>query len=136
MLAAWKKLKTVVNFESISKITTTFYHKMIQKLYVVIMSRTNFRVNLHSTVCLNVNELLARSRHHIWSLSDSNGIRTRNHLVPKRILNGCKLSGCGFESRCCHLKIQKLFALLWLCTFAKYLQIDVKILFGNNYVKQ
>ena len=35
------------------------------------MSRTSFRVNLHSIVCLNVKELLARSRRHIWSLSHS-----------------------------------------------------------------
>ena len=51
------------------------------------MSRTSFRVNPHSIVRLNVKELLARSRHHIWSLSDSNGIRTHNHLVRKRTLN-------------------------------------------------
>ena len=56
-------------------------------LYVIIMSCTSFRVNLHSIVCLNVKELLARSRRHIWSLSDSNGIRTHNHLVRKRTLN-------------------------------------------------
>ena len=37
--------------------------------------------------CLNVKELLARSRHEIWRLSDSNWIRTQNHLVHKRILN-------------------------------------------------
>ena len=30
---------------------------------------------------LNVRKLLARNRHDIWNLSDSNGIRTRNHLV-------------------------------------------------------
>ena len=35
------------------------------RLYVVIMPRTSFRVNLHSIVCLNVKELFARSRHHI-----------------------------------------------------------------------
>ena len=32
----------------------------------------------------NVKELLARSRHEIWSLSDCNWTRTRNHLVRKR----------------------------------------------------
>ena len=37
--------------------------------------------------CLNVKELLARSRHHIWRLSDCNGTRTHNHLVRKRTLN-------------------------------------------------
>ena len=30
--------------------------------------------------CLNVTELLAQSRHHIWSLSDCNLIRTHNKL--------------------------------------------------------
>ena len=35
-----------------------------------------------STLCsfLNVKEILAQNRHDIWSLSDSNGIRTHNHL--------------------------------------------------------
>ena len=51
------------------------------------MSRTSFRVNPHSTVCLNVKELLARSRRHIQSLSDSNEIRIHNHLVRKPTLN-------------------------------------------------
>ena len=55
-------------------------------LYVIIMSRTSFRVNLHSIVCLNVKELLARSRSYIWSLSDSIRIRTHNHLLRKQTL--------------------------------------------------
>ena len=55
-------------------------------LYVIIMSRTSFWVNPHSIVYLNVKELLARSRRHIWNLSDSNEIRTHNHLVRKREL--------------------------------------------------
>ena len=58
-----------------------------QKWLQVIMSRTDFRVNPHSIVCLNVKELLARGRRHIWSLSGSNGIRTHNHLVSKRTLD-------------------------------------------------
>ena len=44
-------------------------------------------VNLHSIVSLNVKELLAWSRSHIWSLNDSNGIRTHNLLVRKWALN-------------------------------------------------
>ena len=44
-------------------------------------------MNLHSLVCLNVKELLAQRRCHIWSSSDSNGIWNRNHLVRKRTLN-------------------------------------------------
>ena len=37
--------------------------------------------------CLNVKELLARSRREIWNLSDCNWTRTHNHLVHKRTLN-------------------------------------------------
>ena len=39
--------------------------------------------------CLNVKELLARSRHKIWTLSDCNWTRTQNHLVCKGTLNHC-----------------------------------------------
>ena len=37
----------------------------IPRLYLIIMSRTSFKVNLLSIVCMNVKELLARSRRHI-----------------------------------------------------------------------
>ena len=37
--------------------------------------------------CLNVKELLVRSRRKIWSLGDSNWTRTHNHLVHKKTLN-------------------------------------------------
>ena len=37
--------------------------------------------------CLNVKELLARNKRDIWILSDSNRIRTHNHLICKRTLN-------------------------------------------------
>ena len=59
--------------------------------------------------CLTVKELLARNIRDIWNLSDSNEIRTHNHLVRKWTLNhlarvsGYELSRCGLESRCCHL---------------------------------
>ena len=66
------------------------------------MSRTNFRVNLHSIVCLDVKEPLAWSRHHIWSLSGRNEIRTHNHLVRKRTLKHlvklAKWSSCVVSS--------------------------------------
>ena len=51
--------------------------------YVIIMSRTSFRVNVHSIVSLNVKELLAQSTRYIWSLSDSKRIGTHNHFVNK-----------------------------------------------------
>ena len=47
------------------------------------MSRTSLRVNPYSIFFLNVKELLARSRHHIWSSSDRNRICSLNsRLVP------------------------------------------------------
>ena len=61
--------------------------KILPTLYVNIIPRTSFIVNLHSVVCLNVRELITRSRRHVWSLSDSSGIRTHKHLVRKRTLN-------------------------------------------------
>ena len=72
--------------------------------------------------CSNVKKLLAENRREVSSLSDSNEIRNHSHLVRKTSirpfsetgqilpvwLNGWmliyKLSGCGFESRCCHLR--------------------------------
>ena len=55
--------------------------------YVIIMSRTSFRVNPHPIFCLNVKELLASRRLHIWSLSNSKGIRTHNDLVREGTIN-------------------------------------------------
>ena len=56
-------------------------------VYVIAISRTSFKVNLHSIACLNVKELFARTRRHSWSLSDSNGIWIHTHLFRKRTLN-------------------------------------------------
>ena len=42
---------------------------------------------IHTYSCLNVKELLARSRREIWRWSDCNWTRTQNHLVLKRTLN-------------------------------------------------
>ena len=36
--------------------------------------------------CLNVEKVLARNRRDIWNLSDSDGIRTHNHLVCRQTL--------------------------------------------------
>ena len=62
-------------------------YKKIHWLCVIIMSRTIFRVNPHSIICLNVNKLLARSRRYVWSSSDTNEIQIHNHLVRKGTLN-------------------------------------------------
>ena len=45
--------------------------------------------------CLNVKELLPRSRREIWNISHCNWTRTQNHLVRERTLNNlAKLGSC------------------------------------------
>ena len=82
------------------------------------MPHTRFRVNLQSIVGRDsIKELLTRNRHDIWSLSDSNGIRTHNLFEVNMIwpvwLNGWvfvyELNICGFEFRCCHLNCSFVF---------------------------
>ena len=61
---------------------------------------------------LNAKEFLAQNRRDIWSLSDSNRIRTHSHLVRKlakqdSLTKGLSgrfqtISGCGFKSCCCY----------------------------------
>ena len=53
-------------------------------LYLLVMSRTRFQSESTLYSCLNVKELLARSRHEIWRWSECNWTRTQNHLVLKR----------------------------------------------------
>ena len=51
----------------------------------------------------------ATSLTEISLLSDGNGIRNHNHLVCKQTLSHLpkmELSGCGFESLCCHLNFR------------------------------
>ena len=44
-------------------------------------------------------ELLAQSRRHIWSLRDSNGIRTCNHWLRKRRFKHLLLKRCQKKSK-------------------------------------
>ena len=70
----------------------------VVRLYGIIMSGTSFKGNPHSIVCLNVKELLDQSRCYIWSLSDSNVIRTHTHLVHQQKLSHlAKLAAKWFE---------------------------------------
>ena len=57
--------------------------------YTVRYFHVTYRVSgeFNSIVCLNVKGLLTRRRCHFWNLSDSNEIRTFNHLVRKGTLN-------------------------------------------------
>ena len=85
---------------------------------IIIMSGTSFRVNPHSIVCLNVNELFAWSRCQICK-------RKLNHLAKLANVFVYKLSSCGSKSHCCHLT---LFGLIYIdfditvkkCRFYKF----------------
>ena len=66
--------------------------------------------------CLNVEELLARSRHKIWSLSNCHWIQTQKHLVRKRKLN-------HLESSYSHLNFN---FYVYLCMFHQAAKICSK----------
>ena len=85
-------------------------------LYVIIISPTSFRVNPHSILCLNVKKLPARSRRHIWSLSDSNEICFHN---------------LSFSASCCWED-----KFVTLASLAKWLSVRLrtKWFVGSNFV--
>ena len=73
--------------------------------YILLSCHVHVSEWIYTPQCLNVKELLVRNKRDIWSLRDSNGIWTHNHLARKRTLNLlAKLFGCRFQSRYCHLK--------------------------------
>ena len=87
---------------------------LINWLYILVMSHTRFRVNPHYS-CLNVQELLARSRRKIWSLSDCNRTRTHKHLVHKQTLKLlAKLVGPGQS----HAGVPGKFDFYWLIIYS------------------
>ena len=104
-----------------------FYQKNMTVCYCHVMYTFQSESTLYN--CLNARELLAWNKCDIWSLSDSKGIWTHNHLVHKRTLNHLaklviwlngwvfvyELSGCRFESRCCQKTIiwNPFSAFLW-----------------------
>ena len=55
--------------------------------YILLSSPCMFHSEPTLYAFLNVKKFCARNRCDIWSLSDSNGIWTHNHLVPKQTLN-------------------------------------------------
>ena len=75
-----------IQFQQDPIVYSTAFGRKYYRLRVLVMSHTRFRVNLHSVVAW-ILMILTQNRRDIWSLSDSNGIRTHNHLVCKRTLN-------------------------------------------------
>ena len=96
------------------------------------MSCMSFRVNPHSIVYLNVKEILARSRHHIWSLSDSNVIRTQNHLVRKRTLN--HLAKLRLQTKWLWFEFMLSFMvfILWVEKFVNLTSVNVILIFDKK----
>ena len=60
---------------------------MIIYIYIYVCNIFIFMLSIFNKTCKFPLSLLAPSRCHIWSLRDSNGIETHNHLNPKLILN-------------------------------------------------
>ena len=66
-----------------------FWELICSVLLTVCSCHVTYAFQSESTLysCLNVKELLARSRREIWRWSDCNWTGTQNHLVLKRTLN-------------------------------------------------
>ena len=75
--------------------------------------------------CLNIKELLAQNRRGISSLSDSNRIRTHNHLVHNETLNQLA-------------KLDNNWAVLWVLALNIYLNgwVFVSKLIGCGFVSR
>ena len=85
LIKSTEKCLTILIWKSY-KVTTLETQNDNHNMYVLIMSRTHFKVNsLYS--CRIVKELLEQNRRNTCSLSDCNGTWIHNHLVRKRIHN-------------------------------------------------
>ena len=71
-----KVMETEIKHYQLKNMAVCYYHVLY-----------TFQSESTLNSCMNVKELLAQNRHDIGSLSNSNGIRTNNHLVQKRTLN-------------------------------------------------
>ena len=85
--------------------------------------------------CLNIKELLARNRREIWSLSDFNWTRTRNHLVRKLTLNRLgKLVEWVAKWLSVRLRTKRLWVLVQLQSLT-YLVVQKKAGSNKNFLK-
>ena len=96
-------LKMLQQSEYLEKPNRGKYKKTLQTL-TVCSCHVTYEFQSESTLysCLNVRELLARSRREIWSLSDCNFLP----VSPNGWVFVYELSGSGFESSCSHLNFR------------------------------
>ena len=84
--------------------------KCMYQIFKILFQIEDINIFLLRNVFFRKHVQLKSLRRDTWSLSDSNGTRTHNHLVHKRTLSHLakvfvyKLSGCGFEFPYCYLK--------------------------------
>ena len=95
-------------------------------IYTTINFLSSCHIRVSWIVCLNVKELVARSRRHIWRLSGSTKIQTHNHLVHKRTLKHlAKLAQTRQTSQSVRLRTK------WLWVRISLLSLKVIVLLQN-----
>ena len=105
-------------------------------LYLTVCSyHISYEFQSESTLssCVDVEEFLARNRHHISSLSYSNEIPTHNHIVHKRTIHHLakltKSLSCVLVLICtvyftvCQYHVTNDWALLWVLICTMYLTV-------------
>ena len=106
-------LKMLQQSEYLEKPNRGKYKKTLQTL-TVCSCHVTYEFQSESTLysCLNVKELLVRSKREIWRWSDCNWNRAQNHVVVKRTFNhlakltkwwGCVLSTFQYSALDCML---------------------------------
>ena len=108
VVALWHQICLIQSSEVFSlklyKKKTTVYNKIVCYYHVTYA----FHIESRLYSCANVKELLAQNMYNIWVLSDCIENRIHYHLVHRLVWSRgfvflYEISGCGFESHCCHL---------------------------------
>ena len=101
------QIKTTKAFSSMDNAR---HKKVLQKKTKTVCScHVTYTFQSESTLysCLNVKELLARSRLKLWRRSDFNWTRTQKHLVRKRTLNHlAKWLSVRLRTKCFWVRVQ------------------------------
>ena len=122
--------RTLNNLAKLAKCLSRVVSTYLFSAFDCMLLSYHVRVSkLHSIVCLNVKELFAWIKCHIWSLSDSNQIRTHNHSVRKPTLNDLsKWLSCALST---YLYLSRLWVRISLLSLRLMCNFPRKI-FGQN----
>ena len=122
-------------------ITKIFYIPQIYMIWqtwniIVCSCHATYAFQIESILysCLNIKELLARSRPKIWSLSDCNWIWTRDHLVHEWTLNHvAKLASLAkwlsvrLRTKCLWGRVQLQSHKIWYLPFVNFIALQTNI---------